>query len=71
MPYIVYRSDGIPFKEFETLRVCRAGRFTEAVSPMVNDVFTIIVQNQAVSYCVYAVDGFKAFTTKACVEYRK
>jgi len=71
MPYVVYRSDGIPLQEFDSLRVCRDGRFTDAYQPMVNDVFTIIVKNQAVSYCVHRVDGFKAFTTKACVKDRK
>lgn len=71
MPYIVYRSDGIPLREFEALRVCRDGRFTVTASPMVNDVFTIITENQAVSYCVHTVEGFKAFTTKACVEDRR
>ena len=65
MSYIVYRSDGIPLQEFETLRVCRAGRFTEAYYPMVKDVFTLITNLESVSYCVYAVDGFKAFVLLA------
>jgi hypothetical protein len=71
MPYVVYRSDGIPLQEFDSLRVCRDGRFTKAYQPRVNDVFTIVTHDQAVSYCVHRVDGFKAFTTKACVEDRR
>lgn len=71
MPYIVFRSDGLPLQEFDSLRVCRDGRFTEAHTPMINDVFSIITHDQAVSYCVHRVDGFKAYTTKAYVEDRK
>lgn len=66
MPYIVYRSDGLPLREFEALRVYRDGWFTMAYQPMVRDVFTLVTDLESVSYCVYAVEGFKAFVVLSC-----
>jgi hypothetical protein len=39
--------------------------------PQVNDVFTIHVRNQEVTYHVYQVDGNKAYTTKVLIQDRR
>ncbi len=71
MSYQVYRSDGIPLADYLSLQVCRDGRFMKIDYPQVNDVFTIHVRNQEVTYHVYQVDGNKAYTTKVLIQDRR
>ncbi len=71
MSYLVYRSDGIPLADYPNLKVCRDGRFLETDYPQVNDVFTIIVRNQEVTYHVKGVDGNKAYTHKVLIKNRR
>lgn len=71
MSYLVYRSDGIPLADYSSLNVCRDGRFLEVFHPQVNDVFTIVVRNQEVTYHVNSVDGNRAYTTKVLIKDRR
>jgi hypothetical protein len=69
--YQVYRSDGIPLADYPSLLVCRDGRFIKIDYPQINDVFTIQVKNQEVTYHVGRVDGNRAYTTKVLIKDRR